>query len=70
MSEIIFLKVYWKFEKSRLALDLKKRKKKKCSGLQTFAMIDIINRRLVIKNKHYKINELYSIFTLQKQITI
>ena len=68
MSEIIFLKVYWKFEKSRLALDLKKKQKR--SGLQTFAMIDIINRRLVIKNKHYKINELYSIFTLQKQITI
>ena len=67
MSEIIFLKVYWKFEKSRLALDLKKKKR---SGLQTFAMIDIVNRRLVIKNKHYKINELYSIFTLQKQITI
>ena len=72
MSEIIFLKVYWKFEKSRLALDPKKKKKKKKtrSDLQTFPMVDIINRRIVIKNKHYKINGFYSIFTLQKQITI
>ena len=68
MSEKMFLKLHWKFEKSKLELDLKKTKKR--SGLQTFPMIDIINRTLVIKNKHHKINGFYSIFALQKQITI